>query len=190
MKGTLPTPVCVDRSLTATSGGRKNDYTVIPLDYCFQNKASFRDDRDNESLKSGTERDVNGEKIVIYSNKATELQNSSTTSKQDMTLYTQGHSLRRSFMEEINRRIDDNVDDVDENGSNLDHGDRWPTSFWTQFCVLSHRTFKQSLPIILSKLNLVQVCTKKKLNTKSLSHTMDMPNLRVRIFYNLDVSLV
>ena len=33
----------------------------------------------------------------------------------------------------------------------------WVTSFWTQFCVLLQRNFKQEKPEILSKLNLIQV---------------------------------
>ena len=57
-------------------------------------------------------------------------------------------------------RIDiDDQDDEDEDYSSpySDISTSWPTSFWTQFTVLLRRTFKQSKPDILSKLNFTQV---------------------------------
>ena len=96
------------------------------------------------------------------------MQKSDTTvvyrSKQDITVHidtseTNRHSIRRNSMEEIKRMMDNTSEDSDGNEERFhwDHNDKWPTSFWTQLYVLSQRTFKQSLPIILSKLNFVQV---------------------------------
>lgn len=52
--------------------------------------------------------------------------------------------------------IDDHDDDEDYSSPYSDISTSWPTSFWTQFTVLVQRTFKQSKPDILSKLNFTQ----------------------------------
>lgn len=178
--------MCVDRRSIAASSERDNDSLVLPLDYCLQNRASFREDRDNDSLSScpgtqkeitssnggqGAESDLNNKKANGFANKLSEVQNTSATvvyrQKVDTAVHldtsgTNRVSIRRSSMEEIKRMMDNSSEDgedaEDHGGFHLDHGDKWPTSFLTQLVVLSHRTFKQSLPIILSKLNLVQVC--------------------------------
>ena len=49
-------------------------------------------------------------------------------------------------------------DDEDQSALYSDISTSWATSFWTQFTVLLQRTFKQSKPEILSKLNFTQVC--------------------------------
>lgn len=48
-------------------------------------------------------------------------------------------------------------DDEDQSALYSDISTSWATSFWTQFTVLLQRTFKQSRPEILSKLNFSQV---------------------------------
>ena len=48
-------------------------------------------------------------------------------------------------------------DDEDQSALYTDISTSWATSFWTQFTVLLQRTFKQSRPEILSKLNFTQV---------------------------------
>ena len=48
-------------------------------------------------------------------------------------------------------------DDEDQSALYSDISTSWATSFWTQFTVLLQRTFKQSMPEILSKLNFTQV---------------------------------
>ena len=48
-------------------------------------------------------------------------------------------------------------DDEDQSALYSDISTSWATSFWTQFTVLLQRTFKQSRPDILSKLNFAQV---------------------------------
>ena len=48
-------------------------------------------------------------------------------------------------------------DDEDQSALYSDISTSWATSFWTQFTVLLQRTFKQSRPEILSKLNFTQV---------------------------------
>ena len=53
--------------------------------------------------------------------------------------------------------IHDQEDDEDHSAHYTDISTSWATSFWTQFSVLMVRTFKQSKPDILSKLNFVQV---------------------------------
>jgi len=50
-------------------------------------------------------------------------------------------------------------DDEDQSALYSDIATSWATSFWTQFTVLLQRTFKQSKPEILSKLNFTQVYT-------------------------------
>ena len=52
---------------------------------------------------------------------------------------------------------DHDDDDKDHSALYTDISTSWATSFWTQFSVLMVRTFKQSKPDILSKLNFVQV---------------------------------
>ncbi|KAL9969972.1 hypothetical protein ACROYT_G022267 [Oculina patagonica] len=52
--------------------------------------------------------------------------------------------------------IHDDDDDEDQSALYSDISTSWATSFWTQFTVLLQRTFKQSLPDILSKLELIQ----------------------------------
>jgi len=47
-------------------------------------------------------------------------------------------------------------DDEDQSALYTDISTSWATSFWTQFTVLLQRTFKQSKPEILSKLNFTQ----------------------------------
>lgn len=61
-------------------------------------------------------------------------------------------------------KIDVQDHDEDEGHPAL-YGDistSWATSFWTQFSVLMVRTFKQSKPDVLSKLNFVQVGAEKR----------------------------
>ena len=53
--------------------------------------------------------------------------------------------------------IHDRDDDEDQSALYSDISTSWATSFWTQFTVLLQRTFKQSKPEILSKLNFTQV---------------------------------
>lgn len=53
--------------------------------------------------------------------------------------------------------VHDHDDEVDHSALYTDISTSWATSFWTQFSVLLVRTFKQSKPDILSKLNFVQV---------------------------------
>ena len=48
-------------------------------------------------------------------------------------------------------------DDEDQSALYSDISTSWATSFWTQFTVLLQRSFKQSKPDILSKLDLIQV---------------------------------
>lgn len=61
--------------------------------------------------------------------------------------------------------VHDHEDEVDHSALYTDISTSWATSFWTQFSVLLVRTFKQSKPDILSKLNFVQVrrdsCTQR-----------------------------
>ncbi|XP_078373196.1 uncharacterized protein LOC144656827 isoform X2 [Oculina patagonica] len=52
--------------------------------------------------------------------------------------------------------IHDHDDDEDHSALYSDISTSWATSFWTQFTVLLQRTFKQSKPEILSKLNFTQ----------------------------------
>lgn len=53
---------------------------------------------------------------------------------------------------------DDEEESGDEKEETYGHiSTTWVTSFWTQFCVLLQRNFKQEKPEILSKLNLIQV---------------------------------
>lgn len=52
--------------------------------------------------------------------------------------------------------VHDHDDEVDHSALYTDISTSWATSFWTQFSVLLVRTFKQSKPDILSKLNFVQ----------------------------------
>ena len=66
-------------------------------------------------------------------------------------------SFKRSRSKDASTKLD-LFDDEGEDSS--DYGEvssTWVTSFWTQFTVLNRRTFKQSLPEILSKLNFIQV---------------------------------
>ena len=55
--------------------------------------------------------------------------------------------------------VHDQDDDEDHSALYGDISTSWATSFWTQFSVLMVRTFKQSKPDILSKLNFIQVST-------------------------------
>jgi hypothetical protein len=186
IKGTLPIPVCVDSQSLTASSQRDNDSAVLPLDYCLQNRASFREDRDSDSVdlipdtqrhstsskevqQSENASNIGAEKINGFTNKLAEQQNTVVAykPKQDTmvqidTSGTSRNSIRRNSMEEIKKMMDDTSEDSDDDEEDkrfhLDHGDKWPTSFLTQLIVLSQRTFKQSLPIILSKLNLTQVC--------------------------------
>ena len=48
-------------------------------------------------------------------------------------------------------------DDEDQSALYSDISTSWATSFWTQFTVLLQRSFKQSRPDILSKLDIIQV---------------------------------
>lgn len=67
-------------------------------------------------------------------------------------------TYKRSVSQDYTK-IDVHDQDDDEDHSEL-YGDistSWATSFWTQFSVLMVRTFKQSKPDILSKLNFIQV---------------------------------
>ena len=48
-------------------------------------------------------------------------------------------------------------DDEDQAASYSDISTSWATSFWTQFTVLLERSFKQSKPELLSKLDIIQV---------------------------------
>ena len=48
-------------------------------------------------------------------------------------------------------------DDEDQSALYSDISTSWATSFWTQFTVLLQRSFKQSKPDILSKLDVIQV---------------------------------
>ena len=48
-------------------------------------------------------------------------------------------------------------DDEDQSALYSDISTSWATSFWTQFTVLLQRSFKQSKPVVLSKLDIIQV---------------------------------
>lgn len=48
-------------------------------------------------------------------------------------------------------------DDEDQSALYTDISTSWATSFWTQFTVLLQRSFKQSKPDLLSKLDIIQV---------------------------------
>lgn len=65
-------------------------------------------------------------------------------------------SYKRSTSRDYSK-IDVHDDDEDHSALYSDISTSWPTSFWTQFTVLLLRTFKQSKPDILSKLELSQV---------------------------------
>lgn len=67
-------------------------------------------------------------------------------------------SYKRSTSRDYSK-IDVHDDDEDHSALYSDISTSWPTSFWTQFTVLLLRTFKQSKPDILSKLELSQVST-------------------------------
>lgn len=64
-------------------------------------------------------------------------------------------SYKRSTSRDYSK-IDVHDDDEDHSALYSDISTSWPTSFWTQFTVLLLRTFKQSKPDILSKLELSQ----------------------------------
>ena len=58
----------------------------------------------------------------------------------------------------VDMHDEEEEEDDDEDSRKYGHiSTTWVTSFWTQFTVLTQRTFKQSLPEILSKLNFIQV---------------------------------
>ena len=48
-------------------------------------------------------------------------------------------------------------DEEDQSALYSDISTSWATSFWTQFTVLLQRSFKQSKPDLLSKLDIIQV---------------------------------
>ena len=99
-------------------------------------------DRQNELSNKSSETRCTNCHVVSY-------QPNEDTKVQIETSMIVTESNQRKHME----KMEDNKKHV----YRLDNNDRWPTSFWTQFCVLTHRKFKQSLPTILSNLNLVQV---------------------------------
>ncbi|EDO41448.1 predicted protein [Nematostella vectensis] len=62
-------------------------------------------------------------------------------------------SFKKTAVSDVKLNVDDDNDD-DDDYTDVHTG--WVTSFWTQFTVLTERTFKQSKPEILSKLNFIQ----------------------------------
>ena len=104
--------------------------------------------------KTGTELDESQKNTGLK----THLEGAGTSSAALLPLHPVGsvHGCNNVPLKDI--RVE--VNEVPMTEREADDEEKWPTSFWTQFTVLSHRTFKQSRSQILSKLVFFQVTIK------------------------------